>query len=130
MEPFFEMGMDWAGIHLPNTGLPSYTSSFTVPPNYRPGTELTMHILWHAALAQTNCTVRFRKNALTISRAGRRFLTGGTNGMTVVGGETLTVPSTTYESVETLVTIQSGEAGTVHHLRYTMINNKRRILVN
>lgn len=101
-----------SGISLPDSGTPSIDVSLTVPPNFKPGTELSARILWH--IDDTNCGVVFRQNFLSVTRDGSAPLlgSGASSGLEVVGGTTLSAdPSNSNVSQEVVVKISSPDSG-------------------
>ena len=62
--------------------------------------------------------LRFRPNAMTIARAGRRPFSGNTNdGLFIIGGETLTAPNTTYLKIKIRVKGKAHNSEKAEHTR-------------
>lgn len=101
-----------AGIHLPNSGVPGFDYGFTLPPTYRPGTPLTISVLWHAWASGGG--IALAPNFISVTRPGLTYIAGPsvTDGFTPVDGIGLTVPSTVNQSVEKLYTITSPDGVT------------------
>jgi hypothetical protein len=101
----------FAGIHLPDGANGSFGLGFTIPPNYTTGTPLAVRVLWHTNA--TGCDVLFRANSISVARPGRTHIVGvsTTDGLEVVGGETIGAPATAEETAATMVEITSPVAG-------------------
>jgi hypothetical protein len=86
----------YAGIRLPDAGLPEFSCAFVLPPTYEPGATVTVRLVWHTTAASGS--VLLRTNYLSVTRAGRTPIMGPsvTDGLSAVGGELLTVPDTPY----------------------------------
>lgn len=100
-----------AGVGLPPLNTPYISFGLTVPPNFRDGTELTMHLVWN--IAETGCSVVFQPFAFSVARTGESHLTGSSTsaGLVVIGGSVLQVPTTIDQPKETRVSIASPEEG-------------------
>ncbi len=98
-----------AGIGLPELNTPYFSFGITVPPNYRDGTKLTMHLVWN--IAETGCSVVFQPFAFSVARTGESHLTAGTTsaGLTIDGGTILQASTTINQPAEILVSITSPE---------------------
>jgi len=90
----------WAGLRLPAAGpsVPGLTLGFTIPPDYTPGTPLSLRLIWHTS--STSCGLELDSNAVSIARAGRTHLQGAgpSDGIEAVGGTVLTAPATANQS--------------------------------
>lgn len=86
------------GIRLLDSTESAFYLNFTLPPDYTPGGDVWVDILWHTSA--TNCNVVFTPNAMSVARRGRTHITGPTpeSGITVVGGTQLQAPATSNES--------------------------------
>jgi hypothetical protein len=80
-----------SGVVLPGSGNPTVAWSFVLPPDYVSGSPLTLRLLWHTP--GTSCAVAFRKNSLSVARAGGALF-GNTSFVTAVTGEVLSAGST------------------------------------
>ncbi len=100
-----------AGIDLPTSNTPSFSFGFSVPPNYRDGTKLTMHLIWN--IAETACSVVFQPYAFSVARTGEAHLTGGSTsaGLSIVGGTSLQASTIVNQPKETQVSITTPEEG-------------------
>jgi hypothetical protein len=102
----------YAGIDLPDSGTGSFALGFTIPPDHVSGTALTVRLVWHTS--STSCGIELQPNFLSVARAGRTHLIGGsaTSGLEAVGGTILSAPSTANLSGAQEYTITSPDAGT------------------
>ena len=101
-------GFSSAGIRLPDGAGSSFAFGFTVPFDYSPGTDMTLHLIWRTP--DTSCGFRFLENFASVSRPGRGNITSGgsvSDGIQIQGGNTLTAPSTANVTKKTLVTVKS-----------------------
>jgi hypothetical protein len=101
-----------SGINLPDSGSPAFEASFTIPPNFKPGSDITARILWHTSA--TNCNVDVRPNFLSVTRAGVAPILGpgATSGLTVEGDTIRAADSSESDiSQEVVVTISSPSSG-------------------
>ncbi len=98
-------GGAFAGMQLPNTGVPSFAFEFTIPPNYTSGNTLTVHVIWHTSA--TSCTMSLPPNFISVARAGSPHIQGlgASSGLGAVGGNTLNAPATANVSEEKQYTI-------------------------
>lgn len=90
----------YAGVRLPATsaGYPGFTVGFTIPPDYTPGTPLSLRLIWHTS--STSCGLELPSNAVSFGRAGRTHIQGPgpSDGIEAVGGTVLTAPATANQS--------------------------------
>ena len=102
----------FAGIHVPDSGSPDFAFGFTIPPDYTPGTPLTVRLTWHTS--STSCGIRLRPNFISVARAGRTHIVGASvsTGLDPVGGETLDAPARSNQSSAKEYTITSPDADT------------------
>jgi hypothetical protein len=96
-----------AGMYLPDSGTPSFDYGITLPPTYTAGTALTVRLVWHTS--GTSGGIVLAPNFIAVSRPGRTSIIGpsATTGLTAVGGDTLSAPSTSNQSEAKLYTIVS-----------------------
>lgn len=101
-----------AGIRLPDSGVPDFSYSFTIPPDYTPGTNLTVRFIWHTPA--TSCGIELAPNYMSVARAGRTHIIGPytSSGMTMLGGTLLSAPATANQSGAKDMTINTPSAGT------------------
>jgi hypothetical protein len=103
----------YAGVRLPAAGpsVPGLTLGFTIPPDYTPGTPLSLRLLWHTS--STSCGLELHSNAASFGRAGSTHLQGPgpSDGIEVVGGNILTAPATANQSSAQDIIITSPVAG-------------------
>jgi hypothetical protein len=60
-----------AGIYLPNTTFSRVHISFTLPPDYNPGSDLTLRIVWaNGPFNAINCAFDFWSSAVQVARPG------------------------------------------------------------
>jgi hypothetical protein len=105
---FFDTGWGpYAGMYLPDSGIPNFDFGFTLPPTYTAGTALTIRLVWHTS--GTSGGISLEPNFISVSRPGRISISGPSadQGLTAVGGNTLSVPSTPNQSEAKLYTIVS-----------------------
>jgi hypothetical protein len=102
----------YAGMRLPDNLTPEFSFAFTIPPDYTSGTNLTVRFIWHTPA--TSCGIVLAPNYMSVSRAGRTQIVGGsvTSGMTMVGGTTLSAPATANQSSAKDLTINTPVSGT------------------
>lgn len=101
----------FAGIDLPDVSSPSFGLGFTIPRDFKKGSELTVRAMWN--IPQSGCSVHLRPFALSIARVGRSHLTGDNaiSGISVIGGSKIQAPETADQSGEVLISIQSPDEG-------------------
>lgn len=92
----FESGFE-KGFILPNTGLPSLSVPFVLPPDYTPGTPLTIEVMVHMSdPAATACNLNLRPNFVSHGRVGVPHSGVTQSGLEPVSGSTVVaVPSNT-----------------------------------
>lgn len=97
----------YSGMHLPHNGTPAFAYGFTIPPDYTPGTPLTVRLVWVTASAR--CVIELDTNFLSAGRVGRIHISGPNrdDGLVLVGGAYLEAPATANVSSEKLVQIVS-----------------------
>jgi hypothetical protein len=102
----------YAGMRLPDSGTPNFSFSFVIPPDYTPGTNLTVRFIWHTPA--TSCGIVLAPNYISVARAGRTHIAGGgvTDGLTMVGGNVLSAPATASQSSAKEMTISTPVPGT------------------
>lgn len=109
----FETGYGpYAGMRLPDSGTPQFSFSFVIPPDYTPGTNLTVRFIWNTPAI--SCGIVLAPNYISVARAGRTHIIGGgvTDGLTMVGGNVLSAPSTANQSSAKDMTISTPVPGT------------------
>jgi len=102
----------FAGMGLPDSGVPNFSYAFTIPPDYTPGTDLVVRFLWHTSA--TNCSVLLAPNYISVARAGRTHIVGPStdSGLAMVGGNLLGAGATPNLSLAKDVTITTPVPGT------------------
>ena len=109
----FETGWGpYAGLSLPDNISPAFSHSFTIPPNYTPGTDMMVQIIWNTP--STSCGIELRPNYISVARAGRTHISGPsvTDGLTMIGGTTLSAPPTANQSSAKTMRISTPSPGT------------------
>ncbi|MSP12523.1 MAG: hypothetical protein EXR62_06150 [Chloroflexi bacterium] len=88
----------FAGIHLPKSNRGSFAIGFTIPPDYIPGGELRVRLLWHTA--SKSCGIELHPYFMSVARAGSTNIIGpdDTTGFAPVGGTSLSAPATSNQS--------------------------------
>lgn len=101
-----------AGMWLPDSSTPDFTYSFVIPPDYTSGTDMTVRFIWHTPA--TSCGIELRPNFISVARAGSTHIAGHSvsDGLTLVGGSTLSAPSTANRSSAKEMTINTPVPGT------------------
>ncbi len=96
-----------SGLRLPDGAVSSFSLGFTLPPDYATGTPLTIRMVWHTP--STGCTISFRPNSIAVARPGRTHIlgSGASEGLSVVGGITLSASATANSSQDTRIEIVS-----------------------
>ncbi len=110
---FFNAGFGAnAGMRLPDSSAPQFSLGFTIPPDYTPGTDMTVRFLWHTPA--TGCGIELDPNYISVARAGRTHILGAsaTDGLTMVGGTVLNAPATANQTSAKDMTINSPSAAT------------------
>jgi len=102
----------YAGMRLPDSGTPNFSFSFVIPPDYTPGTNLTVRFIWHTPA--TSCGIVLAPNYISVARAGRTHIAGSgvSDGLTMVGGNVLSAPATANQSSAKDMTISTPVPGT------------------
>jgi hypothetical protein len=102
----------FAGMQLPNAGVPSFAYEFTIPPSFISNSPLTVHVIWYTSV--TSCTMTLAPNFISVARAGRTHIVGAgaTSGLTGLGGDTLIAPATANVAQEKQYTITSPDGVT------------------
>lgn len=101
-----------AGMRLPDAGTPNFSYSFTIPPDYTPGTALNVRLIWHTPSA--SCGIELAGNYIAVARAGRTHIVGPATdtGIVMVGGTLLSAPPTANQSSAKDVSITTPVIGT------------------
>lgn len=107
-------GGDLGGVALPNTGFPRFAVGFTLPPDYAPGTDLTMRILWGNSrnnaivcgfVLWNNGVIAYRPDQSAYAHIGVATFPGGADKITLV------TPSTSEQVRVTTLTIAGQDSG-------------------
>lgn len=87
-----------AGIKFTDVATSSFGLGFVIPPDYESGDPITVNLIWHTSSAA--CGIEFRPNSIAVARSGQTHLTGGgaSTGLSTIGGNTLTAPTTSNQS--------------------------------
>lgn len=104
-------GADLSGMALPNSGFPRFSTGFSLPPDYKPGSDIVVYITWgNSYFNATNCGVRLRSNGVSAFRPNVHpvYTNGVFTGSDYYDGSeiTLTMPSVSMEIRQTVMTIE------------------------
>jgi hypothetical protein len=105
-------GGDVSGLVLPNSGFPRYSVGFSLPPDYAPGTDMIVRIIWsNSRFNATSCGFVLWNNGLVAYRPNASRIFGSAvfpNGLETI---TLAAPSTSEQVRSTTLTIRGSSGG-------------------